>query len=131
LKKFTNIKGVFFDLDGTLFDTAPELSFATNKMLNDIDLQGLESNVIKSFIGKGADNLVRKSISYSSNKNPEALFKKARKLFDKYYILNAAQSLPYDGVKETLIKLKKKKLSLACVTNKPEIYTHAILKNLD
>ena len=128
MKKFTNIKGVFFDLDGTLFDTAPELSFATNKMLNDIDLQGLESNVIKSFIGKGADNLVRKSISYSSNKNPEALFKKARKLFDKYYILNAAQSLPYDGVKETLIKLKKKKLSLACVTNKPEIYTHAILK---
>ena len=128
MKKFTNIKGVFFDLDGTLFDTAPELSFATNKMLKDIDLQGLESNVIKSFIGKGADNLVRKSISYSSNKNPEALFKKARKLFDKYYILNAAQSLPYDGVKETLIKLKKKKLSLACVTNKPEIYTHAILK---
>ena len=128
MKKFTNIKGVFFDLDGTLFDTAQELSFATNKMLNDIDLQGLESNVIKSFIGKGADNLVRKSISYSSNKNPEALFKKARKLFDKYYILNAAQSLPYDGVKETLIKLKKKKLSLACVTNKPEIYTHAILK---
>ncbi|MBT3520840.1 MAG: phosphoglycolate phosphatase [Gammaproteobacteria bacterium] len=128
MKKFTNIKGVFFDLDGTLFDTAPELSFATNKMLKDIDLQGLESNVIKSFIGKGADNLVRKSISYSSNKNPEVLFKKARKLFDKYYILKAAQSLPYDGVKETLIKLKKKKLSLACVTNKPEIYTHAILK---
>ena len=128
MKKFTNIKGVFFDLDGTLFDTAPELSVATNKMLRDINLQNLESNIIKSFIGKGADNLVRKSISYSSKKDPEALFKEARKLFDKYYILNAAQSLPYDGVKETLINLKKKKLSLACVTNKPKIYTHAILE---
>ena len=128
MKKFTNIKGVFFDLDGTLFDTAPELSVATNKMLRDINLQNLESKIIKSFIGKGADNLVRKSISYSSKKDPEALFKEARKLFDKYYILNAAQSLPYDGVKETLINLKKKKLSLACVTNKPKIYTHAILE---
>ena len=66
MKKFTNIKSVFFDLDGTLFDTAPELSFATNQMLKDIDLQELESDIIKSFIGKGADNLIRKSISYSS-----------------------------------------------------------------
>jgi phosphoglycolate phosphatase len=128
LKNFNNIKGVFFDLDGTLFDTAPELSFATNQMLKDIDLQELESDIIKSFIGKGADNLVMKSISYSSDQDSEILFKKARKLFDKYYILNAAQSLPYDGVEETLMKLKKKKLSLACVTNKPEIYTHAILE---
>jgi len=128
LKKFTNIKGVFFDLDGTLFDTAPELTFATNQMLKDIDLQELESDIIKSFIGKGADNLVRKSISYSSKQDPEILFKKARQLFDKYYILKAAQSLPYDGVEEVLIKLKKKKLSLACVTNKPEIYTQVILE---
>ena len=128
MKNFNNIKGVFFDLDGTLFDTAPELSFATNQMLKDIDLQELESDIIKSFIGKGADNLVRKSISYSSQKVSETLFKEARKLFDKYYILNAAQSLPYDGVEETLMKLKNKKLSLACITNKPEIYTHAILE---
>ena len=128
MKKFTNIKGVFFDLDGTLFDTAPELTFATNQMLKDIDLQELESDIIKSFIGKGADNLVMKSISYSSNQDSEILFKKARKLFDKYYILNAAQSLPYDGVEEVLMKLKKKKLSLACVTNKPKIYTQAILE---
>ena len=128
MKKFTNIKGIFFDLDGTLFDTAPELTFATNQMLKDIDLQELESDIIKSFIGKGADNLVRKSISYSSKQDPEILFRKARQLFDKYYILNAAQSLPYDGVEEVLIKLKKKKLSLACVTNKPEIYTQVILE---
>ena len=128
MKKFTNIKGVFFDLDGTLFDTAPELTFATNQMLKDIDLQELESDIIKSFIGKGADNLVIKSISYSSKQDSEILFKKARKLFDEYYILNAAQSLPYDGVEEALINLKKKKLSLACVTNKPEIYTQVILE---
>ena len=128
MKKFANIKSIFFDLDGTLFDTAPELIFATNQMLKDIDLQELESDIIKSFIGKGADNLVIKSISYSSNQDSEILFKKARKLFDEYYILNAAQSLPYDGVEEALINLKKKKLSLACVTNKPEIYTQVILE---
>jgi phosphoglycolate phosphatase len=128
LKKFNNIKGIFFDLDGTLFNTAPELSFATNQMLRALDLKGLESDIIKSFIGRGADNLIKKSISYFSKDDSETLFKEARKLFDKYYISNAGQSLPYDGVEKALIKLKEKKLSLACVTNKPEIYTHVILE---
>ena len=128
MKKFNNIKGVFFDLDGTLFDTAPELSFATNQMLKDLDLQELESDIIKSFIGRGADNLIRKSILHSSQKDFEVLFKEARKLFNKYYLLNAAKSLPYDGVEEALIELKNMKLSLACVTNKPEIFTHMILE---
>ena len=70
MKKFNNIKGVFFDLDGTLFDTAPEIIFATNQMLKDLSLHELERNLIKSFIGKGADNLIRKSISSASNKRP-------------------------------------------------------------
>ena len=62
LVQFTNIKAIFFDLDGTLFETAPQLSVAVNNMLNDLKMDALEKNQITNFIGKGADNLIRKSI---------------------------------------------------------------------
>jgi len=128
LKKFNNIKGVFFDLDGTLFDTAPEIIFATNQTLKGLGLTELDNKIIKGFIGKGVDNLLKKTLSYSTKKTSDDLFLDAKKLFNKYYTLNASKSFPYDGAKKVLIKLKKKKLALACITNKPEVFTMAILK---
>ena len=52
LVQFTNIKAIFFDLDGTLFETAPQLSVAVNNMLNDLKMDALEKNQITNFIGK-------------------------------------------------------------------------------
>ena len=128
LKNFVNIKGIFFDLDGTLFDTAPELIVAINAMLNDMSLGELEEESIKNFIGRGAENLIKKSIGLSSGKSPDVYFEEGDSLFKKHYIMNAAESKIYEGAEDTLKKLRSKGILLACVTNKPEIYTKALLK---
>jgi len=41
LEKFSNIKAILFDLDGTLFETAPELSDSINLMLKDLKMAEL------------------------------------------------------------------------------------------
>ena len=122
-----NIKGIFFDLDGTLFDTAPELSDATNHMLSDLNFDKLDPFDIRNFIGRGADNLIKKSIGLSSQLDPEPFFQEGRKLFHQHYIINAGFSKPYDDARDTLKKLKERNIYLGCVTNKPKIYTHQIL----
>jgi phosphoglycolate phosphatase len=127
LSNIKNIKGIFFDLDGTLFDTAPELSDATNHMLADLNLNKLDPLDIRNFIGRGADNLIRKSIALSSQSDPELSFEEGRRLFHQHYIINAGYSKPYDDARDTLKKLKEKNIYLGCVTNKPKIYTHEIL----
>ena len=71
LVQFNNIKAIFFDLDGTLFETAPELVGAINNMLSDLKMPPLENNQITNFIGRGADNLIRKSIELSSKKSSD------------------------------------------------------------
>ncbi|MDC6477303.1 HAD hydrolase-like protein, partial [Methylophilaceae bacterium] len=68
--KFDNIKAILFDLDGTLFETAPELSEAVNLMLKDLEMVQLKTNEIKRFIGKGAENLIKQSLELSSKRDP-------------------------------------------------------------
>ena len=127
LAHFKEIKGIFFDLDGTLFKTAPQLASAVNSMLTDLKMNTLPEEKISNFIGKGADNLIRKSINLSSGKDANEFFVDALDSFHNHYELIAHNSLPYDGVMETINFLKTKGFNLACITNKPSIFTDKIL----
>jgi phosphoglycolate phosphatase len=129
LGKFNNIKAILFDLDGTLFETAPELAEAVNLMLKDLEMAELKTNEIKRFIGRGAENLIKQSIEVSSKKDPTPVFAKAEKLFVHHYSLISANSLMYEGVEKSIIDLKAKDFLLGCVTNKPAIYTEALMNH--
>ncbi|MDB4096613.1 HAD-IA family hydrolase [Methylophilaceae bacterium] len=127
--KFNNIKAILFDLDGTLFETAPELSKAVNLMLKDLEMTQLKTNEIKRFIGRGAENLIKQSIEVSTKKDPTLVFANAEKLFAHHYSLISANSLMYEGVEKSIIDLKAKDFLLGCVTNKPAIYTEALMNH--
>ena len=127
IKNIRGIRGIFFDLDGTLFDTAPELSAAINHMLTDLNLDKLDPLDIRNFIGRGADNLIKKSIALSSQLDPEPFFEEGTRLFHQHYMVNAGFSKPYNDAKDTLKKLKEKNIYLVCITNKTKIFTNKIL----
>ncbi len=123
-----DVKVVMFDLDGTLVHTAPEIAFAINKMLAELELPQLPQQQIESYIGEGAQMLLRRCIgAYAQYAPDDTLFEQAQSLFFKHYADNVMQSKPYDGVLDTLAALQHKGLKLACVTNKPEKFTIPLL----
>lgn len=123
-----HVKAVMFDLDGTLVHTAPEIAVAINKMLQALKLAALPQQQIESYIGEGAQTLIRRCIAANTQQEPAAeLFEQAQALFFTYYAENVTQSKPYDGVAEALTALQNKGLKLACVTNKPEKFTMPLL----
>jgi len=123
-----HVKAVMFDLDGTLVHTAPEIAASINKMLVELDFPALPQHLIESYIGEGAQTLIRRCITASIRGESDAvLLERAQALFFAHYADNVTLSKPYDGVIEALAVLQDKGLKLACVTNKPERFTLPLL----
>lgn len=121
------LKAILIDLDGTMFDTAPEIAIAMNQTLQALNFRTLSFDTIRQFIGKGVDNLVNQSL-LASNEKGNIKKNEALKLFNEFYKKIAKQSKPYDDVESTLKFLQEKQIKLACVTNKPSCHTYLILE---
>ena len=60
---FENIAALFFDLDGTLVDSVPDLTAAVNVMLRQLDLPTREEAQVRTWVGNGMDNLIRRALA--------------------------------------------------------------------
>ncbi len=132
---FTKKKLIIFDLDGTLIDSVPDLALAVNHTLNTLELKTFEENLIRSWVGNGAQTLVKRALSRSSeiDKNlDEKLFQKAITIFLNFYKNNLCiKTTTYPKVTSTLKTLKEDGYRLAIITNKPFDFINPILEGLD
>ena len=135
--KFDNKKVILFDLDGTLIDSAPDLAVAVNHMLEALNRDTFSPDIIRYWVGNGAQVLVKRALSGQSeideNLDP-VLFEKALNIFLTFYAQNlAVNTVTYLNVPATLQSLKELGYRLAIVTNKPFDFVAPILKgvNLD
>jgi phosphoglycolate phosphatase len=127
--KFSGIRAVIVDLDGTMVDTAGDFQVAINRMRAEFDLQPLPVETITDFVGKGSEHLVRGvlSLDWEAQQVLER-FDAAMTSYQRHYLdINGDHSLVYPGVQEGLQALKEKGLRLACVTNKPIAFTEPLL----
>ncbi len=122
-------QAVLIDLDGTLLDTIPDLAVAVNAMRAEFSLPALPITTIAAYVGKGADRLVRRALTGTMDGEPESeAFARGRAAFDRHYrASNGAATIVFPGVSAALDDLRARGLKLACVTNKPAEFTHALL----
>ena len=92
--------------------------------------QALDEALVRTFVGKGIANLVKRSLAAGTNGAPDAaLFDRALPMYmDCYESVNGERTTIYPGVREGLNALKTAALPLACVTNKSERFTLPLLK---
>jgi len=132
--KFSNKKLLIFDLDGTLINSAPDLSLAVNYTLKTLGRAPFDSDVIHGWVGNGALKLVQRALCGKREVDEELdddLVQNALEIFLKYYAKNLCNdTVPYPHVRETLQSLKDKGYRLSIVTNKPFAFVAPILEGL-
>nr|WP_275855632.1 phosphoglycolate phosphatase [Sulfurimonas sp. MAG313] len=123
-----------FDLDGTLVDSVPDLALAVNDMLKTLGRETFEEKIIRTWVGNGAQTLVKRSLCGKTEINdlldPE-LFNKALEIFLKSYAQNlCVNTVLYPDVFEVLQNLETRGFRLALVTNKPFDFIEPLLIGL-
>lgn len=118
------IKGLIFDLDGTLLSTETDLCTAVNKMRADFNCEPLSELDVKSYLGDGIRMLVTRSL-------PSHLHDKLEEALDIFYKSYAScfndSTRPYESVYETL-KFLQKNYRLSIVSNKTQMYVDQLVK---
>ena len=124
-------KACIFDLDGTLANTLPTLVHFVNRALSECGYPTLESDCIRMLVGSGADKLMRDSLTASNGGYTEDQVQALRRAYDNGYD-NAPMYLTevYDGMRETLAKLKEHGLKLGVLSNKPHYLTAQVVQSL-
>ena len=128
---------VLLDLDGTLVDTVPDLTYCLDNMLRELSLPEAGEAKVRKWVGNGIERLVKRGLSNDFVPNdfdeePEqSLFKKPLPMFIDCYRENTCKhSQLYAGVREGLEYLTSNDFKLGCVTNKLSQFTNTILETL-
>ena len=116
------IKGIIFDLDGTLIDSDKDIEKIVNFIRkNNLNKKKININKIASYTSAGGDFFIKKLIS---NKNYKLYLKIFRILYQK---LKIRKKLIIPGSIDLLKFIKFKKIKIYICTNKPYILTKKII----
>ncbi len=123
---------IVFDLDGTLIDTAPDLTAALNHVLVSEGRPPLPQAEVRNLVGHGARALIERGMSQNGPLPSEPDLQRMLKLFLSYYGENIANhSAIFPGVTTTLDHFRARQARLAVCTNKPAGLSQALFSALD
>lgn len=117
-------KGIFFDLDGTLADTAPDLVAAANQLLIARNLPPMQYEVLRPRASAGARGLIKGAFGIDTD-HPNFIPLRDEFLlnYEKALLVN---SIIFDGIDHLLDQLDGAKLPWGIVTNKSERFTNPL-----
>jgi phosphoglycolate phosphatase len=119
---------IFFDLDGTLADTAQDLAEPVNAMRRERDLPPLPLEVLRPFASMGARGLIGRGLGVG--REDEAFEALRVDFLGRYEAAMCVHTRLFEGMAELLDGLDARGIAWGVVSNKVERYVRPILADL-
>jgi N-acetyl-D-muramate 6-phosphate phosphatase len=128
MAKFTNVKAVLFDLDGTFADTAPDMARAINQVRADKNLAKVPLEKLRPHVSMGARGMVGAAFGFT----PED--KEFAPLRDQFLVHYARaiciETTLFHGIPQLVSILEQRGIIWGIVTNKATRYTMPLVRAL-
>lgn len=110
---------LIFDLDGTLVDSAPDLTHSLNYTLTGDGLETAELSEVRKMVGQGARRLIETAVEWQGADRSTAEVDALLDIFLDHYSRNlCVDTAAFPGVAETVEQLARRH-KLGICTNKP------------
>lgn len=124
-------EAVIFDLDGTLADTAGDITLAVKRTLADFGLPPHSRDVVRGMVGNGLKKLVERAFAEHGVTLDAAEHEKAfARLLEHYSADPCEHSTLYPGARATLETLNAAGIACAVLTNKYDPIARDVLEGL-
>lgn len=112
------VRGMIFDLDGTICNTLADLAAATNAVLRQYGFPEQPEEAFRLFVGDGARKQLQRAIGQPIDEKQFAcMYESYLAYYRTHYLVKTGA---YEGLPVILQTLKQQGISLAVVTNKPQ-----------
>lgn len=125
------LKGLIFDLDGTLIDSAPDLGQAVNLTLQAHGLRPLTLDELKPMLGDGMLPMLSRAFTLAGGRiSDQVAYARFQEFITHYRTLPPSRDQLYPHAHETLLAMKERGIALGLCTNKQEASTLRLLEGL-
>ena len=121
-----DIKGIIFDLDGTLVDTLDDLTDSMNAALRQMGLPVRSVDECRAMIGHGLHTFAERAIGPDYIQLADELVKRMVAHYRDHCLLKTA---PYSGMKDVIGILSGQGVRLAVLTNKNQAPAEVICRH--
>jgi phosphoglycolate phosphatase len=122
------VRAVFFDLDGTIADTAHDMAFALNELGREEGLAPIPFPSIRPFVSLGSPALLK--LAFGHDRDHPDYERRRERFLALYHDTLCARTRLFPGTLEVLSHLDESRIPWGVVTNKPGWLSEPLLAHL-